>query len=132
MKYLLDTHSFLWSIADAGKLSKKITGILKNPDNDVFVSSVTLWEIALKLRLGKLEMEGLSLEQLPSIIEKLKYGQIDLTLEDAVGYSGLKEPTHKDPFDRMLIQQCINRGLTMISNDSEFPKFVPYGLKLVW
>lgn len=132
MKYLLDTHSFLWSIAESGKLSKKSIGILKNPGNEVFVSSVTLWEIAIKIRLGKLEIEGFSLDELPGIIEHLRFGRIDCTMEDAIGYAGLKEPTHKDPFDRMLIQQCIRRGLTMISADAEFPKFVPYGLKLVW
>ena len=52
--------------------------------------------------------------------------------DDAIGYSQLKENSHNDPFDRMLIQQCLNRSLTMISKDKEIAKFVPYGLKLLW
>jgi len=132
MKYLLDTHAFLWSIANTKELSKNVIRVIKNPDNEIYVSSVSLWEIAIKTRIGKLEITGTSIDELPSIIEKLDYSQISLTGEDAIGYANLKESTHKDPFDRMLIWQCLSRNMTMISRDTEFLKFVPFGLKLLW
>jgi len=132
MKYILDTHVFLWSIANTKELSKNAIKVIKNPDNEIYVSSVTLWEIAIKTRIGKLDIEGISIDELPSIIEKMEYSQISLTSEDALGYINLKEITHKDPFDRMLIWQCMSRNMIMISKDTEFPKFVPFGLKLFW
>ncbi|GAB1455090.1 type II toxin-antitoxin system VapC family toxin [Spirochaetota bacterium] len=132
MNYLLDTHVFLWSIANIKELSKDVIKILRNKDNEIYISSVTLWEIAIKTRIGKLDITGTSIDQLSTIIKKLEYSQISLTSEDALGYINLKESTHKDPFDRMLIWQCINRNIIMISKDTEFPKFVPYGLKLFW
>ncbi len=132
MKYLLDTHVFLWTIANSKELSKNALAVIKNPDNVVYISSVTLWEIAIKSRIGKLKIEGTSIAELQGIIEKLKYSQICLTTEDVLGYEGLKESTHKDPFDRMLIWQCISRDFTMISKDTEFSKFVSCGLKLFW
>ncbi len=132
MKYLLDTHVFLWSIADTKELSKNAIKALTNPDNEIYISSVTLWEIAIKTRLGKLAIEGISIDELPGVIEKLEYNQISMTPEDALGYLNLREPTHKDPFDRMLIWQCISRHMTMLSKDAEFHKFVPFGLKLQW
>ncbi len=132
MKYILDTHVFLWSIADTKKLSEKVIKVIKNPDNEIYVSSVTLWEIAIKTRIGKLIIEGTSIDEIPDIIEKLEYSQMSMTPEDALGYINLKEDTHKDPFDRMLLWQCMNRNMIMISNDPEYPKFVPLGLKLFW
>jgi PIN domain nuclease of toxin-antitoxin system len=132
MKFLLDTHVFLWSFASTIELSKKVIKALKDPENEIFISSVTLWEIAIKTRIGKLAIEGTTIDQLPAIIARLRYSQISLCPEDALGYVNLAEATHKDPFDRMLIWQSINRNLTMISKDAEFPKFVPYGLRLFW
>jgi len=132
MKYILDTHVFLWSIANTKELSKNVIKVIKNPDNEIYVSSVTLWEIAIKTRIGKLNIEGTSIDEIPSIIERLEYSQISMTSEDALGYINLKEDTHKDPFDRMLIWQCMSRNMIMLSKDTEFAKFVPYGLKLLW
>jgi len=132
MKYILDTHVFLWSIANTKELSKNVIKAIKNPDNEIYVSSVTLWEIAIKTRIGKLNIEGTSIDEIPSIIERLEYSQISMTSEDALGYINLKEDTHKDPFDRMLIWQCMSRNMIMISKDTEFAKFVPFGLKLLW
>ena len=64
--------------------------------------------------------------------EKLDYQIINLEADDAISYSIMKESTHNDPFDRMLIQQSINRNMVIISKDREFKKFIPYGLKVIW
>jgi PIN domain nuclease of toxin-antitoxin system len=132
MKYLLDTHTFLWSIYKTEELTKRTIGILKNEDNEIYVSTISLWEISIKVRLKKLELHGIHIKDLPDIIGKMDYEIIDMQTDDAIQYSLLKENTHNDPFDRMLIQQSINRNMTIISKDKEFKKFVPYGLKLIW
>ena len=132
MKYLLDTHVFLWSISKPKELTKKVISVIKNPENEIYVSAITLWEIAIKTRIGKLEIEGLGVDELLDVIEKMDYQLISLTPEDSVAYANLAENTHKDPFDRMLIQQCVSRNMIMISKDIEFAKFTQYGLKLVW
>jgi PIN domain nuclease of toxin-antitoxin system len=132
MKYLLDTHAFLWSIADTKQLPKKVKSEIKKEENEVFVSAISIWEIVIKMRLKKLELKGIMVEELGEVIEKMDFQTIPMSLEDSIGYYNLAEESHKDPFDRMLIWQCISRNLTLISKDSEFKKFVPLGLKLLW
>ena len=132
MKYLLDTHVFLWSIMDSSQLTEKIINILKKPTNEIFVSSISIWEIAIKLRIKKLDLGGLPIKDLLKIGRNLDYSFLDLSPEDALDYLELKEETHKDPFDRILITQCIKYKLVMISKDSEFDKFKHDGLKITW
>jgi PIN domain nuclease of toxin-antitoxin system len=132
MKYLLDTHTFLWTITQSKALPEKVIRAIKNPDNEIFVSAVTFWEISIKTRLKKLDLDGLPIEDLISLAEKMEFQIIELTSEEAYSYGNLDENTHKDPFDRMLIWQSIRRNMTLISNDSEFYKFKGCGLKLLW
>ncbi len=132
MKYLIDTHVLLWAIGNSKELWKKALAILKDQNNDIYVSSVSLWEIAIKTRLGKLHIEGIQISDLLTIIENLEFELLSMTAEDALGYCTLKENTHKDPFDRMLIWQSITRDIALISRDSQFTKFIPDGIKLVW
>lgn len=132
MKYLLDTHAFLWSIMKTDELPKKVITVLKNPGNEIYLSSISLWEIAIKTRLGKLELQGMKIKDLPKIIKEMDYGMIDMTSKDAFEYAELREASHKDPFNRMLISQCINRRMTIISKDSKFERFISDGLEIVW
>ena len=132
MNYLLDTHTFLWTIAKSKNLSAVASKTIKNPDNEIFVSSVSLWEITIKRRIGKLDLNGLKLEELINIVEKMEIELISLSPEESISYGQLEESSHKDPFDRMLIWQSIQRKMTIISKDHEFSKFEKYGLKLFW
>lgn len=132
MKYLLDTHAFLWSITQSKTLPKKVISELKNPRNEVFVSAVTFWEIAIKTRIKKLDLGGLPVGDLVALAKKMDFQCIDLTPEEASGYVELVETTHNDPFDRMLIWQCIRRNMTIVSKDEEFEKFLGVGLKILW
>jgi len=132
MKYLLDTHAFLWSISQSMDLPEKVVLAIKNPNNEIFVSAVTLWEISIKTRIKKLDLGGLPIEDLLRLSEKMDFQLIDLTPEEANSYVNLTENTHKDPFDRMLIWQCIRRNMTIISKDAEFKKFKVHGLKVLW
>jgi len=132
MKYLLDTHTFLWSVSASSNIPETTKAAIRNPDNDVYVSSVSLWEIAIKSRIGKLDLGDISTDDLIGLSEEMGMEQIGLTPEEAITYGKLEENSHFDPFDRMLIWQAIGRNLTMVSKDSEFRKFVPHGLKLLW
>jgi PIN domain nuclease of toxin-antitoxin system len=132
MKYLLDTHAFLWALGQSKDLPEEVSRELKNPNNEVYVSAVTFWEISIKTRIKKLDLGGIPSEDLLSLAEKLDFQVIDLTPEEANTYVNLAENTHNDPFDRMLIWQCIRRNMTIISKDIEFIKFKDYGLKVLW
>lgn len=132
MKYLLDTHAFLWTLAKTGNLSKRALSVIKNPDNEIFVSAVSLWEIAIKVRIQKLNLDTVRPDELIAFAEKMQFQLIDLSAEEAASYYQLNEPTHNDPFDRMLIWQSILRNMTLITKDKQFKNFIPYGLKLVW
>ncbi len=132
MKYLLDTHTFLWTASESNLLPDKIAQIIRNPKNGIYVSAVTFWEIAIKSRIGKLDLDGLMPDDLPPIAEEMEFQLIGLTPEEAISYGNLKENRHKDPFDRMLIWQAISRNMIMISKDQVFRNFIEYGLKLIW
>ena len=132
MKYLLDTHTLLWTIGESDKLSESAKKVIKNQSNDIYVSAVNLWEIAIKCRIGKLDLNGLKLEELINVIEKMEIELISLSPEESISYGQLEESSHKDPFDRMLIWQSIQRKMIIISKDHEFSKFEKYGLKLFW
>lgn len=132
MKYLLDTHVFLWSATQSKALPKKVIQAIKDPNNEVYVSAITFWEISIKTRLKKLDLGGLPIEDLIMLAEKMDFQLIDLTPEEANTYYNLSEETHNDPFDRMLIWQSIRRNLTIISKDTEFDKFKSHGLRILW
>ena len=132
MKYLLDTHAFLWAIGQSKDLPEAVVKELKNPNNEVYVSAITFWEISIKIRIKKLDLGGIQIEDLIPFAEKMDFQVIDLTPEEANTYVNLAENTHNDPFDRMLIWQCIRRNMTIVSKDIEFEKFKDYGLKILW
>ena len=120
MKYLLDTHVLLWSLLETGKLSKKARDILESKKNEILVSSLSLWEVSLKVSLGKMDFENLEVEDLPGTIEKMGYGIITLEPGEAAKYKNLpSRADHKDPFDRMLIWQAITRDLVLVSKDKK-------------
>jgi PIN domain nuclease of toxin-antitoxin system len=132
MKYLLDTHTFLWKIATPGRIPAKVFEATKYPDNEIYISAVSLWEIAIKTRRNKLDLGGVSNDELIGLAGKMGIATIALSPGEAVTYGDLTENTHFDPFDRMLVWQAISRRLTLVSADSTLKRFRPDGLKLLW
>jgi PIN domain nuclease of toxin-antitoxin system len=132
MNYLLGTHTFLWTVLDSKKLSSKSLEIIKSTKNEIYISAVSLWEISIKIRINKLELNNVDPSDLITLAEKMDFQFVSLSPEEAIIYNKLKEESHNDPFDRMLIWQSISRNMTIISKDHEFKKFIPYGLKLIW
>ena len=132
MKLLLDTHTLLWAIGKTCELSETAIHELKNPHNEVMVSAVSLWEIAVKKSIGKLIID-FNVESIPEYCKKMGFVLIPLEPEDAL--SSLQLPfrnNHKDPFDRMLIYQCIKNKYTFVSNDVKITTYAEDGLKYLW
>jgi PIN domain nuclease of toxin-antitoxin system len=132
MNYLLDTHTFLWAVAESGKLPQPARENIISPENEIHVSAVTFWEIGIKSRLGRLDLGNLMPDQLVPIAKEMEFQTISLTAEEASTYSNLKAAHHKDPFDRMLVWQAIQRNFVIISKDRKFAKFEAFGLKISW
>lgn len=106
--------------------------IIENAENNIFVSNVSLWEISIKQNLGKLEIKNLNLSDIKNALELQDFKIINLEVEDAVNLAKLPRfSNHKDPFDRMLIQQAINHNLIMITSDNKFNLYTEYGLMLL-
>lgn len=132
MKYLLDTHVLLWTLFDEEKLSPKAKGIIEEPDNKLFISLVTYWEISLKYGLGKLELNGVLPEELPQQASSLDIATLSISESEVPTFYKLPRTHHKDPFDRLIIWQSINRELILISKDHVMDTYEPFGLKALW
>ncbi len=131
MKYLLDTHVFLWTTGQSNKLPANVRLVIEDAENDIFISAVVFWEIAIKTRRGKLDIGGRSADELMGRAETMGFLRIGIEPDEAATYDRLKEDTHFDPFDRMLIWQAISRKMVLVSADSEFKRFKKEGLKLL-
>ena len=132
-KYLLDTHTLIWSIVDGAKLSNRVLKILEDENNDLLVSAVSFWEIAIKVGKGKLDLRNFNIQTIPDYCNKLKIKQIPLTPDEAINYFNLPNyEEHKDPFDRMLIYQSIKNGYTFISRDDKMVIYEKDGLDYIW
>ena len=132
MNLLLDTHVFLWAMMDTGKLSALAKYELLNPENTIWVSAISFWEIGMKYSLGKLELVGFLPAELPVIAtQKMGFKLVGLAADIAARFGEVPK-LHGDPFDRMLIHQSIEMGSYLISADRQFAQYKPYGLKLIW
>jgi PIN domain nuclease of toxin-antitoxin system len=120
---LLDTHTLLWWLADDGQLSAEARKAIKDPTALAYVSAGSVWEIAIKRSLGKLEIpEGWHTAAFRD------FAELPITTEHA-RRAGELPPHHRDPFDRVLVAQALTEGLTLVSGD---PAFQPYGVQVVW
>jgi len=132
MKLLLDTHTLLWSIGKSNELSKKVIQEIKNVNNEVFVSAVSLWEIALKSSIGKL-LISFNVDKIPEYCRKMGFTLIPLEPIDALNSLQLpQKDSHKDPFDRMLIFQCIKNEYVFVSKDTHLELYEDEGLIYLW
>ena len=128
MRAMLDTNAFLWFISDSKKLGANARNCIADRENVLFLSIASLWEIAIKSSLGKLEML-LPFDQL--IPEQLEINSINILPIEIIQLSRLIQLPfyHRDPFDRMIIAQCISEGLPVVSSDESFQK---YPIDIIW
>jgi len=128
MAKLLDTHALLWYITSDLKLSDQAKVIIDSKAN-LFFSIVSLWEISIKINIGKLQMSS-SFDKVLSRIQFVNAEILSITSQDTKIYMSLPLfSQHRDPFDRMLIAQSINHSLTIVSADKAFDA---YPIKRVW
>lgn len=131
MRLLVDAHSYLWAKFDDPRLSRKARGYLTSDEHELFFSLATLWELSLKIRLGKLRTLTSSIAYLHDTLLADGFTILPVRYEDLLAVEHL--PTiedHRDPFDRMLIAQAINHGLPLLTNDAKI-KLYPQ-LRTVW
>ena len=127
MKALLDTHALLWWFLDDPSLSARVRRAITAADNEIFVSPVSPWEMAIKNQQGKLHVQDL-LDRLPQELEEEGFLVLPISIEHALRAGSLPEH-HRDPFDRMLIAQAQAEHLPILSNDTIFDR---YGVKRIW
>ncbi|MCL1473912.1 type II toxin-antitoxin system VapC family toxin [Argonema antarcticum] len=127
MNILLDTHTFLWYLQDSKELSSKAAEIIEDPSNTLWLSIASLWEISIKLGLGKLSLQN-SFSELEEVSQQLKIEVLPITFSDTERYLNLPLH-HRDPFDRILVAQAMNHSLVLISRDVAFDA---YDLQRVW
>lgn len=128
MQLLLDTHTFLWFLEGNKDLSEKARTSIENLENVKFVSIASIWEVAIKLNLGKLKLD-VGLQGLKNELLKNNFEILPLDFEHISSLTKL-EDIHKDRFDRIIISQAITENLTLISADSNFSAYK--SLKLLW
>lgn len=128
MNLLLDTCTFLWIVAGSDGLSKQSRELFADPENEVYLSSVSTWEIVVKHGLGRLPLPETPQKFIPKYRELHGIQPLPLD-ESAVLQLPLLPDRHKDPFDRMLICQAIAHGLAILTPDSQISQ---YPVRTVW
>jgi PIN domain nuclease of toxin-antitoxin system len=127
VRFLLDTHVVLWAASDPGELRSEARALLESGANDVRVSLVTAWEIAIKQSLGKLDLAKPAERWLPEVLRRTGFDVAELDLASALRVRALPWH-HRDPFDRLLIAQAIECGYTVMTRDTVF---AAYGVPVV-
>lgn len=127
MNLLLDTHALIWFLEGDSQLSLTAKSAISNPDNTCFISQATLWEMAIKLSLGKLEINT-SYQDLPKLMWENGIEILAIEFEHFEYLINLPFH-HKDPFDRIIITQSIIEKMPLISIDASF-KY--YSVNLIW
>ena len=128
MKLLLDTHSFLWFISGHAKLSVVARELIEDAENQPLLSTASLWEMAIKLSIGKLSLSQPFEELIP---EQMKVNGIGLLPIEITHLAAITQLPfhHRDPFDRLLIAQAMVEEIPIVGTDSNFDE---YEVKRLW
>ncbi len=116
MQLLLDTHIYLWAITNDIKLSKTAKDLMQDA-SEIYISSASIWEIAIKTKLGKLKLD-IEMDELTNCIIDSGFKELPITMKHATQISQLPD-LHRDPFDRMLIAQAITEPLRLLTADQQ-------------
>lgn len=128
LRALLDTHSFIWFIGGNERLSLRARALIEARENPMFVSVASLWEIAIKHALGKLDLGRPFAELIPEQLERQQIRILGIELPHLTQLILLPQH-HRDPFDRLLAAQALAEGLPIISVD---PVLDQYGVQRIW
>ena len=127
MKLLLDTHAFIWCDSEPAKLSLRAQELCQDPDNTLILSVASVWEMQIKLQLGKMQFKM----PLPDMIRQQQENGVEVLPVHAEHVFALDSlpAHHKDPFDRLLVAQAIVEGAAIITTD---PLILQYPVKVEW
>ena len=128
MRVLVDTHTFLWDLADDPRSSRKARELLSSDKHELVFSLVSLWEIAIKIKTGKLNTIGSSVAYIRDEMKAYGMELLPIRYEHIVQLESLPHH-HSDPFDRLLIAQSITESLPILTGDKVFQR---YDAKIVW
>jgi len=128
MDHLVDTHTLIWAATDVGRLGKRAVALLANDRSTLFVSAASAWEIATKVRLGKLPEATRLEDDFEEIVQKAGYRLLPISTAVALR-AGRLVGAHKDPFDRMIAAQALALDIPVISSDAHLDVF---GVRRLW
>ena len=128
MRLLLDTHALLWWFEGNPALSQRLRAAMSEDGNTIFVSAATAWEIATKIRLGRLPFAELLAADLSGYIDAQGFAEMPVTVRHGQRAGSLPD-LHRDPFDRMLIAQSLIEDCRLVSNEQLFDR---YGIERFW
>ena len=122
MSILLDTHVFLWAAGIAGRLSESAKTLLDDPDQPIFFSAASSWEIAIKWSKGRLTLPSAPAEFINSVVSAAGLSRLNISVRDSCAVAELPLH-HKDPFDRLLVAQARIHGLRLMTADSILERY---------
>ncbi len=128
MKILLDTHAFLWFIEDSPKLSTEARSVIEDGFNEPLLSVASLWEMAIKLSIGKLDLKKPFETFVPDQLELNGFDQLAISFDHIAAVATLPFH-HRDPFDRLLVAQALVEGIPLVSADGLLDA---YGIIRLW
>jgi PIN domain nuclease of toxin-antitoxin system len=128
VKLLLDAHTLIWAVDDPTRLGSQALAALRDPNNELLVSAGTIWELAIKVGLGKLTLSLPYREWMSKAIADLGVSVLPITVEYADTQASLPNH-HRDPFDRLLVAQAQVEGVPVVSSDAVFDD---YGISRLW
>ena len=132
MKCLLDTCTLLWVIkGESRSIPQAAASAIDNPENEIWISTVSIWEMAIKVNLVKLELPNGLGEPFRAELRKNRFRLINVEYAHAGEVANLPTLKHRDPFDRLLIAQARVEGLTVITNDPNW-SHPDYALDVLW
>lgn len=128
MRLLLDTHAFLWWVADDDALTPAARAAISEPGNECLLSAASAWEIAIKVSIGKLTLKADVRRFLPEQMAANGFESLPVSVAHAARVADLPFH-HRDPFDRLLAAQALEERVAVVSADTVFQK---YGVKRIW
>ena len=122
MKLLLDSHVFLWWLEDSALLSARMRSAIAEPRDSISVSAATIWELALKISIGRLKIKAPDAERIDEYIGACGFTELPVRAAHAAAAARLPRH-HNDPFDRLLVAQAQIEGMTLVSADKLIARY---------
>ncbi|RLB75244.1 MAG: type II toxin-antitoxin system VapC family toxin [Deltaproteobacteria bacterium] len=128
MRYLLDTHTFLWMAADPGRLSEKVRVLVQEANCKLYLSAASGWEVALLSMLKHIELPDKPQRFIPEAMQRLHIVPIPISFTTAIS-AAMLPLIHRDPFDRIMVAEAEKEKMIVLTKD---PAFAKYGIQTFW